>query len=92
MTENVKRDGKIRCRYCRRNSLDEKLVKGKIVLCDAVVNGVGPLSAGAVGMVMQDEGFKDVADTFPLPATHLDLTDGSRVSMYINTTRYLSPR
>lgn len=75
---------------CIENSLDKSLVGGKIVLCDTRNNGSGALSAGAVGMVMQDGGYKDVARHFPLPATYLDLDEGSSVSLYGNTTRYLT--
>ncbi|PPD69037.1 hypothetical protein GOBAR_DD34082 [Gossypium barbadense] len=35
-------------RICLENSLDPNLVKGKIVLCDRLVSGEGPLIAGAV--------------------------------------------
>ncbi|EOY17974.1 Subtilase family protein, putative [Theobroma cacao] len=39
-------------RYCNQNSLDQNLVKGKIVLCDKLSRGRGPFLAGAVGTVM----------------------------------------
>lgn len=44
------------CKRCIKNSLDESLVRGKIVLCNIINNGSGVLSAGAVGMEMQDGG------------------------------------
>ncbi|KAA8534157.1 hypothetical protein F0562_031650 [Nyssa sinensis] len=74
-------------RYCTGNSLDSNLVKGKIVLCDTLNSGETTLSAGAVGTVMQDAGFKDVAFSFPLPASYLGVNDGSSISKYMNSTR-----
>ena len=68
--------------------MDKALVNGTIVLCDALDTGKEPLNAGAVGTVMQDDRFLDVAFSFPLPASYLDLNDGSEVYTYINTTRY----
>ncbi|RZC58167.1 hypothetical protein C5167_005463 [Papaver somniferum] len=76
-------------RFCTTGSLDKALVTGKIVLCDFLTSGNPALSAGAVGTVMQDGGFKDVAFAFPLPASYLGLDDGSNVSLYLNTTKYL---
>lgn len=66
------------------------MVKGKIVLCDALDFMEGPLDAGAVGAVIQDDGFKDFALSYPLPVTDLELTDGYDVLDYINTTKYIS--
>ncbi|KAI3910446.1 hypothetical protein MKX01_034840 [Papaver californicum] len=74
-------------RFCTTDSLDKALVTGKIVLCDLLTSGNPALSAGAVGTIMQDGGFKDVAFAFPLPATYLGLDDGSNVSLYLNTTK-----
>ncbi|XP_022743352.1 cucumisin-like [Durio zibethinus] len=73
-------------RFCLQNSLDHNLVKGKIVLCDMLGTGREPLLAGALGAVMQDQGAKDFAFSFPLPASYLDLVDGSKILIYINST------
>ncbi|KAF8397395.1 hypothetical protein HHK36_016308 [Tetracentron sinense] len=73
-------------RFCGQGSLDTTLVKGKIVLCDQLDTGEGPLLAGAIGTVMQGGGFRDVAFSFPLSATYLDVKDGSAVSDYLNST------
>ncbi|KAF6161081.1 hypothetical protein GIB67_007722 [Kingdonia uniflora] len=78
-------DGSI-SRYCSEESLDTSKVTGKIVFCDEISSGSGSLLAGAVGTVMQDSGFEDVAFSFPLSATHLSLEDGSTVYTYLNTT------
>ncbi|PSR88051.1 Cucumisin like [Actinidia chinensis var. chinensis] len=73
-------------RYCIFGSLDKTLVNGTIVLCDALATGEEPLNAGAVGTVMQDDRYLDLAFSFPLPATYLNLSDGGEVYNYINIT------
>ncbi|XP_062154118.1 cucumisin-like [Alnus glutinosa] len=73
-------------RYCFPDSLDKNLVKGKIVLCDGLGDGEGPLLAGAVGTVYQGRR-TDVAYSFPLPASSLRPEDAASVYLYINTTR-----
>jgi hypothetical protein len=65
-------------------------VKGKIVLCDGLGEGTGPLSAGAVGALYQGRLNDVVAYSFPLPASSLRSDDASSVSVYVNTTRYKS--
>ncbi|XVE99662.1 hypothetical protein REPUB_Repub03eG0219000 [Reevesia pubescens] len=73
-------------RHCLQNSLDPNLVKGKIVLCDSLSAGTEPFLAGAVGTVMQDQEPKDVAYSFPLPASYLEMVDGSKIFVYLNST------
>ncbi|KAK8592124.1 hypothetical protein V6N13_062710 [Hibiscus sabdariffa] len=72
-------------KLCLENSLNPKLVKGKIVVCDRLVSGSGPLAAGAIGALFQGIGPKDAAFSFPLPASHVDTVDGSRIFVYINS-------
>ncbi|KAL9351769.1 hypothetical protein Peur_054449 [Populus x canadensis] len=74
-------------RYCYKGSLDKKLVKGKIVLCDSIGDGVAASEAGVVGTIMQDAYYEDVAYNFPLPASHLGLSDGLDISKYVNKAR-----
>ncbi|KAF2296158.1 hypothetical protein GH714_036415 [Hevea brasiliensis] len=74
-------------RYCIQSSLDKTLVKGKIVLCDYISSGETASAAGAIGTIMQDGYFQDVAYNFPLPASHLALCAGFDVSEYVNKTR-----
>ncbi|KAK5795511.1 hypothetical protein PVK06_036779 [Gossypium arboreum] len=71
--------------YSSGDSLDKTVVKGKIVLCDSVDSGEGPLAAGAVGAIMQY--YLDSAFNFPLPVSCLGSEDGTDVSTYLNTTR-----
>ncbi|KAM4093893.1 hypothetical protein ACJW30_06G152800 [Castanea mollissima] len=74
-------------RLCLIDSLDKKLVKGKIVLCDEITDGEGTLGAGAVGTIMQGVDFGDVAFSFPLPASCLSLKEGSKVKNYYESSR-----
>ncbi|XP_065871786.1 cucumisin-like [Euphorbia lathyris] len=77
-------------RFCTKNSLDPSLVKGKIVLCDELGTGEVPYLAGATGILMQDGDPKDVAVSFPLPASYLDSHDGRSIHSYIKSTRNAS--
>ncbi|KAK8592120.1 hypothetical protein V6N13_062706 [Hibiscus sabdariffa] len=74
-------------RFCFTNSLNHELVKGKIVVCDNLVTWSEPLDAGAIGALFQGNEPKDVAFSYPLPASHLDMVDGSKILIYINSTR-----
>lgn len=77
------------CRYCDPGTLDQNLVKGKIVLCDFLGDGEGTFLASAVGTVIKGSERRDIAFSFPLPASYLDIEDGSNVYFYINSTRYI---
>ncbi|TKY53554.1 Cucumisin protein [Spatholobus suberectus] len=74
-------------RLCLQNSLDEDLVKGKIVLCDGFqgTTSVGLVSRVA-GILVRSLRPKDVANTFELPVVHLSLKDGTLIQSYINST------
>ncbi|KAG5151611.1 hypothetical protein GLYMA_10G119300v4 [Glycine max] len=74
-------------RLCLQDSLDEDLVKGKIVLCDGFrgPTSVG-LVSGAAGILLRSSRSKDVAYTFALPAVHLGLNYGALIQSYINLT------
>ncbi|KAF2296157.1 hypothetical protein GH714_036414 [Hevea brasiliensis] len=72
-------------RFCSINSLDANLVKGKIVLCD-LSTGEGPLLAGAIGTVMQGQGPRDRAFSFPLPTAFLGPDEGADILSFINST------
>ena len=78
-----------KCRYCDYDTLDKKMVKGKIVLCDVENEGIGQLSAGAIGTVMQGRRPSSASFAFPLPATYVSLEDGGNIYSYINSTRYI---
>ncbi|KAF2318966.1 hypothetical protein GH714_012013 [Hevea brasiliensis] len=69
----------------RPRLLDSSLVKGKIVY-DELDSGVSAFLAGAAGIVTQYHGAKDVAESFPLPASCLGHDEGSSILSYINST------
>ncbi|KAJ9160206.1 hypothetical protein P3X46_025627 [Hevea brasiliensis] len=75
-------------RLCSTNSLDPRLVKGKIVVCDELNSGKAPFLAGAAGIVMQEQGPKDVAFSFPLPASYLGHEEGTSILSYVILTRH----
>ncbi|PON53866.1 Subtilase [Trema orientale] len=72
-------------RYCY--SLDKNLVRGKIVFCDDLFTESGPISAGAVGLVIPGRDHGEVSRIFPLPTSFLSTEDGNYVYLYINSTR-----
>lgn len=67
--------------------LDEQLVKGKIVFCDTVDTGGGPLLAGAMGQIVEDADANDHSSIFALPSTRLDLGNGDKIKSYIGSTK-----
>ncbi|KAJ1422275.1 Peptidase S8/S53 domain [Sesbania bispinosa] len=67
-------DGSI-SRFCFDDTLDENLVKGKIVLCDSRSKAAGPFYAGAVGALIQGQTFRDLTPSLPLAGSYLDLHD-----------------
>ncbi|TKY53555.1 Cucumisin protein [Spatholobus suberectus] len=74
-------------KLCLQNSLDENLVKGKIVLCDGFQGTtVVGLVSGAAGILVRSLSPKDVAFTFALPAVILSRIDGNLIQSYINLT------
>ncbi|CAL9086205.1 unnamed protein product [Musa textilis] len=67
--------------------LDEKLVKGKIVLCGYIDDGTGAYLAGAKGAVMLDDAYLDTSFSFPLPAIVISYSNGEKIMQYINKTK-----
>ncbi|CAK8538230.1 unnamed protein product [Lathyrus sativus] len=76
-------------RFCSPNSLDAKLVKGKIVLCEGSQDTDEALKVGAIGALTQGQGFRDVADYFPLVESYLQPKDASNIHKYIHYARTL---
>ncbi|XP_019434178.1 PREDICTED: cucumisin-like [Lupinus angustifolius] len=74
-------------RFCGKGTLDKKLVKGKIVLCDSGTEPRGAFLDGAVGALMQTQDLGDLSPFPSLPASFLDLQDGAYVYNYIKSTR-----
>ncbi|KAL1544724.1 cucumisin-like [Salvia divinorum] len=74
-------------RYCLPDSLDHDLANGTIVLCDGLSDGEPVVAVGAAGVILRVDQLRDVALSFPLPASYLGSVDGGEVYNYINTTR-----
>ncbi|KAA8544122.1 hypothetical protein F0562_022134 [Nyssa sinensis] len=72
-------------RLCINNSLDETLVKGKIILCGVPTTGEQERLAGAVGSI-QGDGYTDVAFSQPLPASLMGVNEGNNIYNYIRST------
>ncbi|KAM7271263.1 hypothetical protein ACFE04_030477 [Oxalis oulophora] len=72
---------------CFEGYLDEKLVKGKIVICDELSDGMGPYEAGAAGVVIRSDHPQDEAPKYLLPASRVGLADAAIIFKYLNSTR-----
>ncbi|KAL0922352.1 hypothetical protein M5K25_006330 [Dendrobium thyrsiflorum] len=76
-------------RYCYEGLLDGELVKGKVVLCDGLTDGSGPLLAGAVGAIMKIDWVSenDGSMEFLLPVSALESNNNIiLVRTYANST------
>lgn len=69
--------------------MDNKLVKGKIVLCEGNIGAVEAFRAGVVGALIQGHKFVDIAYSYPLPVSYLKSKDAANIHKYIHSTRYL---
>ncbi|KAI3934214.1 hypothetical protein MKW92_006541 [Papaver armeniacum] len=82
-------------RYCISGSLNPKLVKGKIVVCQRGINsrtgkGEQVEMAGGMGMLLlnsEDEGEELFADPHILPATSLGVLAANAIKKYVNVTK-----
>uniref|UniRef100_A0A3Q7XM87 Cucumisin n=1 Tax=Cicer arietinum TaxID=3827 RepID=A0A3Q7XM87_CICAR len=74
-------------RNCPINSLDEKLVKGKIVLCEGNEGASEAFRVGAAGLLIQGTKYINVAYSFPLPACYLHTNDATKIRKYIHSKR-----
>ncbi|KAI9181765.1 hypothetical protein LWI28_018365 [Acer negundo] len=81
--------------YCMDGTLDQKLVKGKIVVCQRGINGrakkgeIVKLAKGA-GMLLvnnKNEGEELFADPHILPAAALGASAGETIKKYTNSTK-----
>lgn len=64
-------------------------VQGKIVICDLISGGDVTQSSGAVGTVMLDSGFQDVAFLFPQPVSLISFHTGKSLFQYLRSNRYI---
>lgn len=75
-------------RFCVPNSLDKNLVKGKIILCDAISTGEPEMLAGAVGSIMTYPGpYFELVRSYTLPVSAVNSEQAIRIARYIQSTR-----
>ncbi|KAI3515111.1 hypothetical protein L1887_13862 [Cichorium endivia] len=75
-------------RFCFRNSLDKNLVKGKIILCDALSTGEPEMLAGAVGSIMTYPGpYFDTLGSYTFPVSVVNSNQARTIARYIQSTR-----
>ncbi|KAK9950761.1 hypothetical protein M0R45_006230 [Rubus argutus] len=79
-------------RFCLEDSIDANLIKGKIVLCDrlpdGVVAGVGAILGGAVGVVLTGQKVDDeVLGPTILPTSWVGLEENNNIYKYIKSKR-----
>ncbi|KAG0450251.1 hypothetical protein HPP92_026969 [Vanilla planifolia] len=79
-------------RFCSSGSLDGQRSKGKVIFCDSLSTGSGPLRAGAVAAIMETDDSNDVAYEFDLPVSVLSANDSAIVRRYINSTSHPTAR
>ncbi|CAN8253326.1 unnamed protein product [Cochlearia groenlandica] len=80
---------------CKKDSLDPKKAKGKIVVClrgdnARVDKGQQAAIAGAIGMILCNDkasGNEIIADAHVLPASQIDYKDGEAVFSYLSSTK-----
>ncbi|XP_059625235.1 subtilisin-like protease SBT4.5 [Cornus florida] len=83
-TSNCSEEG---ARLCMEGCLDNRLVKGKIVVCDGVMGVAEAIRAGALGSIaLGDDFVEDVAQNFPLPASVLNEQNYNLLLSYYNST------
>ncbi|XP_057989655.1 cucumisin-like isoform X2 [Hevea brasiliensis] len=73
-------------RYCYPDTLNKTMVRGKIVLCDSLSDGEEPIVAGAVGSIMEEGFYNDVAFSFPLPVSAVTAGTLAAILKYLNST------
>ncbi|CAE5984976.1 unnamed protein product [Arabidopsis arenosa] len=85
--------GMLAASLCMENSLDAKLVRGKIVICDRgsnprVAKGLVVKKAGGVGMILANavsNGEGLVGDAHLIPASNVGSSAGDRIKAYAST-------
>ncbi|CAN0909596.1 unnamed protein product [Linum grandiflorum] len=87
LAPKLKRPNVTAARQCLKGSLERRLVKGKIVLCDLIGSGESVSAAGGKGAIMQDNRSNEVAFSFAVPAAHVGQDIGSKISAYLKQTK-----
>ncbi|KAK9734763.1 hypothetical protein RND81_04G161800 [Saponaria officinalis] len=73
-------------KQCEDKCLDERLVKGKILVCNAFFAWEDAITVGAAGVVGKTN-FDDIAVIYPLPAAPLLDSKFDTLISYINSTK-----
>lgn len=77
--------------HCLNNSVDVKLVKGKILICEANFDAKHFVTLGGVaGVLMIDTELIDNARSYPVPSAILDENDAIATYRYIYSNPYVS--
>ncbi|KAK9941603.1 hypothetical protein M0R45_007305 [Rubus argutus] len=92
------KSGMLSASLCMENSLDPRLVRGKIVICDRgnnprVAKGMVVKKAGGVGMILANgisNGEGLVGDAHLLPAAAIGADEGDAVKAYVSSTKTAS--
>ncbi|XWS25936.1 hypothetical protein CRYUN_Cryun27aG0110000 [Craigia yunnanensis] len=82
-------------RNCNPDSMDQQIIKGKIVVCDNEDSSYAQSEKkdevkklGGIGVVLIDDESRAVASTFgTFPTTVISSKDGAKVLSYINSTK-----
>ncbi|KAK7340156.1 hypothetical protein VNO77_20850 [Canavalia gladiata] len=76
-------------RFCYRDTLEPKKVKGKVVFCELGTWGTEAVvkEIGGIGTLIESEQFPDVAQIFMAPATIVNSSTGEIITKYIQSTR-----
>ncbi|XP_030964441.1 subtilisin-like protease SBT4.3 [Quercus lobata] len=72
---------------CNAGCLNSSLVIGKIVVCDDPDADFEASIAGAVGSILKNDPFDDIADVFSLPTSSLSVDKYDIVASYLNSTK-----
>ncbi|CAN8301375.1 unnamed protein product [Cochlearia groenlandica] len=75
-------------RYCDDGCVDRDLVKGKIVLCDEFTQNKEAYSAGAIGAIVQNTMYEDVAFVVPFPVSSLGSDDYKTIQSYVESAEH----
>ncbi|XP_004514953.1 cucumisin-like [Cicer arietinum] len=73
---------------CSTNSLDDNMVKGKIILCEAIIGVPEAIRVGAIGILIQGQTNVDLAFSHPLPTSYLRLKDAIKIKKYIHSSSF----
>ncbi|XP_073221193.1 cucumisin-like [Cicer arietinum] len=73
---------------CSTNSLDDKMVKGKIILCEANIGVPEAIRVGAIGILIQGQTNVDLAFSYPLPTSYLRWKDAIKIKKYIHSSSF----